>query len=67
MSLPDLSTYIGTMHRCILEVFYSTGLRISELVQIKIRDIDTQKNIIKGVMDKYFRINYIVLKFSNCF
>jgi len=47
MSLPDLSTYIGTMHRCILEVFYSTGLRISELVQIKIRDIDTKKNVIK--------------------
>ena len=47
MSLPDLSSYKGTMHRCILEVFYSTGLRISELVQIKIDDIEIKKNIIK--------------------
>jgi len=47
MSLPDLSTFKGAMHRSILEVFYSTGLRISELVKIKIVNIDYQNNTIK--------------------
>ena len=47
MSLPDISTFKGAMHRSILEVFYSTGLRISELVKIKIINIDYQNNTIK--------------------
>ena len=47
MSLPDLSTSRGAMHKCILEVLYSTGLRISELVNIQLVDFDLQKNIIK--------------------
>ena len=47
MSSPDLSTFKGVMHKCMLEVLYSTGLRISELVSIKIIDLDIKKNIIK--------------------
>ena len=47
MSLPDLNTIKGNMHRSILEVFYSTGLRISELVRIKNKDFNNKKNIIK--------------------
>ena len=35
MSLPDLNTIEGNMHRSVLETFYSTGLRISELIRIK--------------------------------
>ena len=38
MSLPDLDTIKGNMHKSILEVFYSTGLRISELTRIKNKD-----------------------------
>jgi len=47
MSLPDLSTKKGLMHKSILEVFYSTGLRISELAEIKIRNLDLNKKILK--------------------
>ena len=47
MSLPDLSTKRGLMHKSILETFYSTGLRISELAKIKIRNLDLDKNILK--------------------
>ena len=35
------------MHKSILEVFYSTGLRISELIRIKNIDLDSKKNILK--------------------
>ena len=47
MLLPDLSTNIGIFERSILEIFYSTGIRISELVAIKIQDINMSKHIIK--------------------
>ena len=47
MDLPDLNTVEGNMHKSILEIFYSTGLRISELVRIKKEDLDINKNIIK--------------------
>ncbi|WP_213357922.1 tyrosine recombinase XerC [Chlamydiifrater phoenicopteri] len=40
MSTPDLSTYSGFRDRCILELFYSSGLRVSELVALNQSDID---------------------------
>ena len=47
MSLPDLNTIKGNMHKSILEVFYSTGLRISELVSIKNKNVDYNKKNIR--------------------
>lgn len=49
MSLPDLTTKQGVMHKSILELFYSTGMRISELVSIKNKDVNVNKKIIKIV------------------
>ena len=37
---PDQSSYLGFRDRCIMELFYSSGLRISELVGLSRRDID---------------------------
>ena len=39
MSLPDISTFKGTRDQGILELFYSTGIRISELVNIKFPEL----------------------------
>ena len=47
MKIPDLSTHSGLMHRSILELFYSTGIRISELVNIKLNDVNIGSKIIK--------------------
>ena len=47
MSLPDLSTIEGNMHKSILEIFYSTGLRISELVRVENENLNIKKHIIK--------------------
>ncbi len=38
---------LGIRNRLILEMLYSTGIRVSELVNIKIMDIDTYNNCIK--------------------
>ena len=39
-NIPDLNTKEGQRERVILEVLYSCGVRVSELVNIKIKDID---------------------------
>ncbi len=36
---PDITTYLGMRDRAILELFYSSGLRISELVSLDRQDI----------------------------
>lgn len=46
MSMPDLSKYTGLRDRCLLELFYSSGLRISEVVAINVHDINMQTNLI---------------------
>ncbi|NOT47850.1 MAG: site-specific tyrosine recombinase XerD [Acidobacteria bacterium] len=43
---PDTSTEIGLRDRAILELMYSSGLRVSEAVTIKIKDIDLDAGIV---------------------
>lgn len=40
LSIPDEESIIGLRNSLILELLYSTGIRVSELVNIKISDID---------------------------
>ncbi len=47
MELPELSTSKGIRDRLILELFYSTGMRISELVKIKMKDVQLENRIIR--------------------
>lgn len=57
LSVPDLRTPLGQRDRLILEMLYATGVRVGELVKIKIDDIDFgRKNIIilgKGNKERY--------------
>lgn len=47
LNVPDINTDIGIRDSLILELLYVTGIRVSELVNIKIKDIDfTNKSII---------------------
>lgn len=39
---PDITTYLGFRDRCIMELFYSSGLRISELVGLNRSDFDAE-------------------------
>ena len=39
-NVPDINTPIGLRDRLILEILYASGIRVSELVNIKIKDID---------------------------
>jgi tyrosine recombinase XerC len=44
---PDDSTVLGLRDRAILEVLYSTGIRVSELVGMNLNDIDYTKEVVK--------------------
>lgn len=45
--LPDTTTLLGMRDRAMLELFYSSGLRVSELVALDRRDFDTSSMQIK--------------------
>lgn len=44
---PDTGTLLGLRDRAILEILYSSGLRISELVMLSKRDLDMKRRWIK--------------------
>jgi len=60
MSLPDLSTFKGIRDRSILELFYSTGMRISELVNLKMDLIDFNKLLIK-ILGKGNKERFVII------
>ena len=47
MESPDVSTSKGMRDRAILELFYSTGIRLSELIALDIDSIDPQNQLAK--------------------
>jgi len=60
MKLPDLSLYVGIRDKSILEIFYSTGARISEIVNIRTVDIEMDKKLIK-IYGKGNKERYVIL------
>lgn len=57
LNIPDTTTFLGKRDALILELLYSTGVRVSELVNIKLKDVDLIENKIlilgKGNKERY--------------
>jgi integrase/recombinase XerC len=57
LEIPDTKTPLGLRDALIIELFYATGVRVSEIVSIKLKDIDNQKRRIiilgKGNKERY--------------
>ncbi len=49
MNAPPSNTITGLRDRAVLELFYSTGIRLSELININFRNIDFKNNLIRVV------------------
>jgi len=47
LSLPDVNKILGIRDKTILEVFYACGLRISELISLKISDLFLDEEMIR--------------------
>jgi integrase/recombinase XerC len=51
LETPDLSTPLGRRDRAILELFYASGIRLSELVALDLEDVDLSGRMVR-VMGK---------------
>jgi len=68
LDAPDLTTALGYRDRTILEVFYSSGIRRSELISLKLTDIDLDAGLLrvnagKGNKDRMVPLGKIAVKF----
>jgi integrase/recombinase XerD len=58
MSVPDVTRPLGLRDRAMLEIFYSSALRRSELISLRVRDIDFERGTVfvhrgKGGKDRH--------------
>ncbi len=64
LSAPDVSKNTGVRDRAMLELFYSAGIRVSELVNIEITDINLEEKVIrcfgKGAKERLVPVGYYV-------
>src|SRR5256884_7806608 len=49
LSQPDAKTPLGLRDRAMLEVLYSAGLRVSELVGLRVSDLDTKVGCVRCI------------------
>jgi integrase/recombinase XerD len=49
LQAPNLATPIGLRDRAMLEVLYSTGLRVSELLNLRISDVDMRMGCVRCI------------------
>jgi integrase/recombinase XerD len=49
LAAPNVGTPIGLRDRAMLEVFYSTGLRVSEVLNLRLSDVDSRLGCVRCV------------------
>ena len=69
LETPDIETEIGLRDRAILEVMYATGLRISELINLKMDELHLTMGFIqtigKGNRERILPIGGMAIKYLN--
>src|SRR6266851_3491417 len=49
LAAPNVETPIGLRDRAMLEVFYSTGLRVSEVLNLRLTDVDMRMGYVRCI------------------
>jgi integrase/recombinase XerD len=49
LTQPDSTTALGLRDRAMLEVLYSTGLRVSELISLRVSDLDSKSGCVRCI------------------
>lgn len=49
LAAPDVNSTLGIRDRCMLEVLYATGLRVSELIGLRLSEISTRQGVVRVV------------------
>jgi len=69
LSEPDVKTKLGLRDKALLETFYACGLRVSELINLKISDLFLNDEMIrvfgKGSKERFVPIGSSAIKFIN--
>lgn len=60
LSAPDLSSPLGIRDRCMLEVLYATGVRVSELVSLKLSSLNLELGLVR-VLGKGEKVRLVPL------
>jgi integrase/recombinase XerD len=62
LALPDTATRLGMRDQAMLELLYAAGLRVSELIEMKVLDYDAQTGLLrvfgKGAKERLVPIHY---------
>ncbi len=59
-SLKDLDDFLNVRNKLMIEMFYGTGMRRNELINVKLKDVDLESKVIK-VLGKRNKERYIPL------
>lgn len=69
LALPDTSTKLGMRDKVMLELLYAAGLRVSELIEMKVLDFDPQVGMLrvfgKGAKERLIPIHYTAQDYLN--
>lgn len=69
LALPDTSTKLGMRDKAMIELLYAAGLRVSELITMKVLDFDAQVGILrvfgKGAKERLVPIHYTAQEVLN--
>ena len=49
LDAPDISSSTGVRDRCILEILYATGLRVSELTELTLNQVDIERGLVRVI------------------
>ena len=63
---PNVSTYTGIRDRAMIEVLYSTGIRLEELRGLSIFDVDTQSGFLRVTKGKFSKDRFCPLTKASC-
>lgn len=71
LNLPDISTKLGMRDKVMLELLYAAGLRVSELIEMKVLDYDGQVGMLrvfgKGAKERLVPIHYTAQDYLNLY
>lgn len=66
LNMPDTQRPIGIRDRAILELFYSTGIRLEEMTRLSIHDVDTRNGFLRVNRGKFAKDRVVPMGRQAC-